>query len=419
MKIAFNAIRVSNKAGSGFDTFIINFLNEFAKYVYEYKELNIEFDIFTLYPQHFPEVKKENIKHIKFLFLKLRRNKSSQLKNINREVVSEDKYRRKTNILHFLYPVYVLIGDYFRIFWTQFVFPFHLLKRKYDIVVSLTQLDALFFSPIAQVVTVHDMIPFLFPEYKHKHRFYLRYFFSLILQKTKKIITVSENTKNDIVKFFNVPKEKIFVIYEGIKKLNFSVSEKEIIDFKRKNSLDRYILCVSSNLPHKNLLRLIEAFYIAKNQKENIDLLIVGYQEKKYQTKINKKILELNLENKIKILGHISQGEFPVVYAGAELFVFPSLYEGFGLPPLEAMACGCPLVVSSAGSLPEVCGDAAVYVNPYSSESIAEGILKVLFDKNLRDRIVKNGFQQVKKFTWENSVKRFVDVLLKIKNNTL
>jgi glycosyltransferase involved in cell wall biosynthesis len=136
--------------------------------------------------------------------------------------------------------------------------------------------------------------------------------------------------------------------------------------------------------------------------------VVVGFMNennKRYYKKIIKNF------NKIKILGHISIKELVILYKNAELFLFPTLYEGFGLPPLEAMACGCPVVVSDKGSLPEVCGDAAVYVNPYDPQDIAEGVLKVLTDENLRRNLIQKGYQQVKKFSWEQTVKKFLEVL--------
>jgi len=414
MKIAINAIRVSKKSGGGLETYIINLVNELAKIISRINtndnELtrikNIEFDVYTLYPEHFPEVKPERIinpVNVVAQFI----GWIKKLIIISQQNIMSDKSDDSLSIWKKILPSG---GDTLRILWTQFIFPFYLLTRKYDILFSPTQLDALVLCPIPQIITIHDTIPLLFPEYKHKQKIYLKYLLPMILRKVKRVITISENTKNDVVRFYNVPKEKISAIHYGINKSNLVVSEEDIGNFKRKNGLDRYILCISSNFPHKNLLRLIEAFYIVKNQQEDVSLLIVGYQEKKYQTEMNKKISELVLKNKIKILGHFPQNQLSTIYAGAELFVFPSLYEGFGLPPLEAMTYSCPVVVSNTSSLPEVVGDAGVYVNSYNPEDIANGIIKVLTDENLRHNLIKKGFEQVKKFSWEKAARETLKV---------
>ncbi|MFN3551366.1 MAG: glycosyltransferase family 4 protein [Endomicrobiia bacterium] len=388
MKIAFNAIRVSKKAGSGFDTFIINFLNEFAKYVYEHKELNIDFDIFTLYPQHFPQVKKENIKQIKFPFVKPKKNISSTLQQVSYEKTTKKNVSRS----------YAFAADYFRLLWNQFVFPF--MARKYDLVVALTEYDGIVFGK-NQVVVIHSAVPFLFPHFPTKYRFYTYKLLPKIIKKCQKIITVSNILKKEISKIFEVELQKIAVIYEGIDQEIFYPADNQKIEmFKKQYQINGdYILTVGHSHPIKNFSGVVTSFVIVqKNYK--INLVVAGYIDKK-----------IEIPDGVKYIGHVSNEQLYLLYSGAKCFVFPTLHEGFGLPPLEAMSCGCPVVVSNKGSLPEVCGDAAVYVDPYDPQSIAEGVLKVLTDKNLRDHLIKKGFEQVKKFSWENSVYKFIEML--------
>ncbi len=424
MKIAINAVRVSRRSGAGLETYILNFVNEFAKIVSrintndtEFTRIkNIEFDVYTIYPQHFPNVLPQNIKQIKIPFFKIRiTNRFAQIETERKEIEKPKHKFLFFNYLkrifnYMLYSMFYFLGDYFRFFWTQTVLPFYILKNRYNIVFSTTQLDALIFSPVDQIVVVHDTIPLIFPNYKHKQKFYIKYFLPKILKKAKSIITISENTKKDIIKYFNINAEKIFVIPYGMK--FFKNDNIDSYEFKKKNNLDKFILCVSNNLPHKNLPRLIEAFKIVAEKIIDVDLLIVGYKEKKYQLEIDKKIKEYGLESRIKLLDHFKHSDLSVLYSIAYLFVFPSLYEGFGLPPLEAMACGCPVVVSNAGSLPEVCGDAAVYVDPYDPKSIAGGIIEILQNKTLRQELIKKGTEQVKKFSWESAVKIFLNTIL-------
>jgi glycosyltransferase involved in cell wall biosynthesis len=406
MKIAFNAIRVSNKAGSGFDTFIINFVNEFARYVSENK-LDIKFDVYTLYPKHFPEVKQENIKQIRIPFVKIRSKKEKfKIKD------AKEKKENKSKSLYFTFLIFNFLADYFRMVWSQIIFPF--IGINYDLIINLTQLEASVFNLNKQVVIVHDLIPYIFRQHKHKHKFFVYRILPYILKKMKLIVAVSLCTKMDLMKILHIEGHKIKVIYEAVDK-NVEFYSKQNIDAVEKLFFDnlkikKFILFVGSNDKRKNLLNVLKSFDIVCEKISDLNLLVVGLSTKKdldvYQNSI------LNLD-KIKFLGHIDVKDMVILYKNALAFIFPTLYEGFGLPPLEAMSCGCPVVVSDRGSLPEVCGDAAVYVDPYDIKSIADGIIKVLNNKNLRQELINKGFKQVKKFSWEKSVKQFLELLIK------
>jgi len=389
MKIAFNAIRVSNKAGSGFDTFIINFVNEFARYVYSNK-LNIDFDVYTLYPQHFLEVKKENIRQIKIPFISQKSNTDT--------TNSTTTYKTHPPVHTSTHPLIYLFADYFRMFWTQFIFPFY--AKKYDLIIALTEYDACIFLR-NQLLIVHNTVPFLFPNLPTKYKFYTYKLLPGILKRCQKIVTVSNVLKKELVELFKVASEKNFVIYEGVDfKKFFKTDENEVLNFKEKYQINEdFVLAVGHSHPIKNFSGVIEAFKIVR-KKYKIKLVIAGL--------IGKKVVQ---DEDIIYVGHIPNDKLYILYSAAKCFVFPTLHEGFGLPPLEAMACGCPVVVSDKGSLPEVCGDAAVYVNPYDPQSIAEGVLKVLTDENLRQNLIQKGYQQAKKFSWEHSVRKFLKVL--------
>ncbi len=407
MKIAFNAIRVSNKAGSGFDTFIINFINTFAKYIYsEFQTPNSElyFDVYTLYPYHFPEVKKEDIKHIKIPFLSWRRNTKSQRtsNSIGNKQQTKKIFSFLTPIYYLLSTIYCLFGDYFRMFWTQFIFPFYALR--YDLVISLTEYEASVFFSKRQIIIMHSVVLFLFRNFPKKYKLYVSFLLPEILKKCRKIIVVSETLKSQLQQIFSIPEDKIFVLYEGVDTQKFRpASKEEILEFKKELNLpNRYVLMVGHSHPVKNFSRILESFKYVK-EKIHCELVIAGYIGK-----------NLKLPLYVRYVGHVTNEKLYLLYSAAECFVFASLYEGFGLPPLEAMACGCPVVVSNSGSLPEVCGDAAIYVDPYNPKDIAEGIIKVLSNETLRQELIKRGFKQIKKFTWEKSAQRFMELLKNI-----
>lgn len=439
IKVALNAVRVTKKAGSGFDTYIINLVNELGRTCYQRSTIdhqpstNIEFDVYTLYPQHFPDVPPQNIKQIKILpqiaqILKPRINhRATQVvADKNDEIVEQEPKNTCYPTLkcpgsRYLNPgrasvlsalkrrLLYTLADWFRIFWTQLVFPFYV--RKYDVVVAMTQLDGVVFCPTKQIIFIYDLIPYVFPEQRHKHKFFLANLLPLMVRSATKIIAISKNTKDDIVKFLNIEPEKIAIVYAANKYREIpEINENKKNEFKQKYELNRYILFVGSTQPHKNLLSLIDAFYLIRKRVQDIDLVVVGYIERKDITKINSKLRTLDVRQSVKFLGHLLDNEISIVYSSAELFVFPTLYEGFGLPPLEAMALGCPVVVSNTSSLPEVVGDAGVYVDPYSPQDIADGILKVLTDDSLRQSLIKKGFEQIKKFSWEKSAKETLKV---------
>ncbi|MFQ3675844.1 MAG: glycosyltransferase family 1 protein [Endomicrobiia bacterium] len=402
MKIAFNAIRVSGKAGSGFDTFIINFLNAFAKICPQ----EIVYRIYTLYPDHFVDVPKENIIQVKIPLLKSR-NLSYKTR-----IYVQCKEINKSSKLIFLKPLYYFVGDYLRMLWTQFFFPFY--ARKYDIIISLTEYEAIpFFNN--QIVIIHNTVPYLFPEFETKYRFYTYKLLPKVLKKVKKIVVVSKILKDELIKLFGIKEEKVSVIYEGIDLKIFNISkEEDVNNYKKQLDISgEYIVTVGHSSPMKNFLGTIKSFALVR-QKYNINLVVVGHMQKKFKDYVVNLVKEFGIENNVYLLGHIEHHQLNLLYSGAKMFVFPTLHEGFGLPPLEAMACGCPVVVSDGGSLPEVVGDAGVYVNPYDVESIAEGILKVLNDENLRKELINKGFEQVKKFSWGKAAKEFLNILIEI-----
>ena len=269
-------------------------------------------------------------------------------------------------------------------------------------------------TPGRTVVTIHDCIHLTFPDYQQNRLAYAyaRASLSIAAQKSDRIFTVSEQSKGDILRFFKVPPEKVVVTPNAIED-RFAVppSRDFVQQIRERYQLSQsYILYVGNIKPHKNLERLIEAFHYVRTQgRSEMELVIVGDEISKLQA-LRRAIHKYDLHRWVRFHGHVSDDTLAVFYRLASVFVFPSLYEGFGLPPLEAMASGTPVVTSNVSSLPEVVGDAAVLVDPYSAQAIADGILKVLHSSHLRDSLREKGLARVKQFSWEQSAARVREV---------
>ncbi|WP_286976322.1 glycosyltransferase family 4 protein [Acetomicrobium sp. UBA5826] len=260
------------------------------------------------------------------------------------------------------------------------------------------------------VLTVHDLAFLRFPRtIELKSYITLKAYLQFSLDIADRVIVPSFSTKKDIVDFYKYPEEKIVVIPHGV---NHDIYRpitdiRSLNAFKQKHSLGRYILFLGTLEPRKNAARLLDAYSILciKMGVEQAPDLIFGggrgWKNKAFEVKYQN--LDKPIRNKIRFLGYLPQEELPFLYSGADVFAFPSLWEGFGLPPLEAMACGTPVVTSNISSLPEVVGDAAILVDPNSAEEIADAIYQVLIDEHLALSLRSAGFTQATKFTWSNT----------------
>ena len=247
------------------------------------------------------------------------------------------------------------------------------------------------------VLTIYDMIHDLYPEiFSSKDK--TREWKKLLAQKAVKIIAISKNTKKDIIKFLNITENKIEVVYLGN---SFDICS-------RHNNLNttlpkKYILFVGSRKGYKNFNLFIEA--ISTLLVEDSELYIVCAGGGKFTKLEIEKFKSLNIINKIYYYS-VNDTLLINLYEKALVFVFPSLYEGFGIPVLEAFACKCPVIVSNTSSLPEVAGGAALYFDPIDKLSISSSIQKVIYDNNLRNQLIYKGYQRVKEFTWEKTAKK-------------
>lgn len=264
-------------------------------------------------------------------------------------------------------------------------------------------------APGKMVVTIYDIIHLIFPEYLSlMGKLYARIMYRAATSKALKIMTISEHTKNDLISRFKIEPSKIAVAYPGVSEEFTPALTKSKAISDRYGS---YLLFVGALRPHKNIPRLIEAFeLIRQNNKTGLKLLIIGDGKEPYKSKITTMISQRRLEKEVFILSGVSNNDLISYYQNASLFVFPSLYEGFGLPPLEAMACGCPVVSSNTSSLPEVAGDAAILFDPYNTDEIADAVTKVLTDETLKDTLIRKGLARSKIFSWDSTAAAIASV---------
>ena len=268
------------------------------------------------------------------------------------------------------------------------------------------------------VVTIHDCIHLMFPQYLPSRLAYVYAKGSMwtASKKANKILTVSEASKRDILRFFDVPPEKVVVAHNAIDERFLSPPDPERTHLvKQRYQLDHpFVLYVGNIKPHKNIERLIDAFGRARSQcPDDLKLIIIGDEISKYPA-LRQSVHKHKLDKHVRFLGFQPMETLATFYRLARAFVFPSLYEGFGLPPLEAMACGAPVVTSNVSSLPEVAGGAALLVDPYDADAIAGGIVQAVTDEALRTELVKRGHERARSFSWTQSVKKIHQIYMEV-----
>ena len=287
----------------------------------------------------------------------------------------------------------------------QFYIPYLIVKKKINIVHSLHYSFPLIRFKAKRVVTIHDMTFFLIPEvHVRLKRIYFRTFIWLAALMRNRIICVSESTRNDLISITKIDKEKCSVIplgKSGIFNTNYSLSE--INEVKEKyNIKNDYLLFIGTIEPRKNIATLIKVFNEFLKLNCKYSLVIVG-KKGWYYDEIFRLINDYNISDKIIFTGFVSEEETPVLLNGCKIFIYPSLYEGFGIPVLEALSCGIPTITSNISSMPEVAGDAAILVDPENEIEILKAINLLLSDINLYNLLKQKSILQSKKFSWENT----------------
>lgn len=300
-----------------------------------------------------------------------------------------------------------------RFFLEQIIIPIYLLLYRADIIHSLHYTFPLL-TRKKKVVTIHDMTFFVYPEmHKGIKVLVFKKFISLGVKFADSLITVSESTKRDMITYLGKSEQinsKSKVIPLGCSPLYNNLMDKvRYKKTKQKFNIDeKYLLFVGALEPRKNISNLIKACSEILNQ-DKIILVIVG-KEGWYYESIYDIVMQLNLEHKIKFTGFISESEKIDLLRGAEVFIYPSFYEGFGLPVLEAMNCGVPVITSNISSLPEVAGDAAILVNPNDVEQLTYTINLVITSKDLKEEMIEKGYGQAQQFTWKRCAKDTLSV---------
>ncbi|MBM7558082.1 glycosyltransferase involved in cell wall biosynthesis [Halanaerobacter jeridensis] len=268
------------------------------------------------------------------------------------------------------------------------------------------------------VLTIHDITPLLFSEdYSKMAIMYMKSMIWLAKFRANKVITVSKNTKQDLIDKFNFKEEKIKVTHIAIDDFYEQIDDVQALNtIKNKyNTGEEYLLYVGNIKPYKNISRLLKALAKVKKYNKDIKLIIVGKRDDGYD-EVFDIMEEHNLEDNVSFTGFVSNEDLLLLYNAATAFVFPSLYEGFGLPPVEAMACGTPVVATNTSAVPEVVDDAAVKFNPYDVNEMAKSIIDVLDNKKLQQKLSKNGLKRAEKFSWKKTAKETLEVYKEVLN---
>jgi len=306
----------------------------------------------------------------------------------------------------------VILREKLTLWWDQIQLKNAIKKNNIDV----------FFSPYYKIplltktktiLSIFDVTYLLVEPYRSSfgNKFYIKNFIQLASRKAKRIITSSHSTKSDLLENLHLPEEKIEVVYLGVNPKFQAIVEKNERDaVKKKYEIPKkYLLYVGNFLPHKNLKNLVAAYNLLPENIKDEYSLVLGGGGPKISSRGGEQSGLSDLQS-IITSGNILDEDLPALYSGAELFVFPSLYEGFGLPPLEAMACGCPVISSNTSSMPEVLGDAALFFNPNHIGEMSLAIRKILEDEHLRNSFRQKGHERAKLFTSEKMAERMLAI---------
>lgn len=306
-----------------------------------------------------------------------------------------------------------LQGHLRRLAWTQTRLP-QLCARLHSQKDSQKGSKPLLFSPIPEaplfsrlpsVVMFHDLIPLRFPQFFGSIKLFYRHYVPQVLAQAERILCNSEATARDIVAFYKIPAQKLVPIPLAYDAGHFRPISNLSETFTAEPP---YFLVLGRQAPYKNIRRVIEAF---ARVKQDCKLLIAGPTDERYTPELIERADSLEVRPRMKFLSYVPYDQLPGLLSGAVALVFPSLWEGFGLPVLEAMACGTPVICSDVASLPEVAGDAALLIDPVEVSAIASAMSAVLTDESLRLQLKTAGLQRARQFSWEKTGQATVEVL--------
>lgn len=288
--------------------------------------------------------------------------------------------------------------------WEQFDLPMFLRKQGKPLLISLGTTAPIFYH--RKVVTVHDLAFLHFPEVvSWKFRTFYKFVIPRILKSSLHLTTVSEFSKNDFCSSYGVPRDRISVVSNAS---SFSLGKRIAVEAKEK-----VIIAVGSIQPNKNIEALVSAFSLFKERKPSdyVLKLVGGLDKRVFQD--TKLLAMIRSRSDIALTGYLSDADLLALYSSSTCFVFPSLFEGFGIPPLEAMACGCPVIASTAASIPEVCGEAALYIDPRNIEDMAQKIDRLVGDQALQESLIEKGYENIKRFDWDECGAAFWNIAKK------
>jgi glycosyltransferase involved in cell wall biosynthesis len=294
-----------------------------------------------------------------------------------------------------------------RIMWEQLVQPITLQRWGVDLLHAMA-----FAGPLAAscpfVVTIYDLSFYHYPEaFRPWNRWYLSFFTALSARRARRVIAISESTKRDVVTRLKVSPGRVDVVYCGVDEIFRPLPLAEVAFFRHERALpDRFILFLGTLEPRKNVQTLIRAYAQWRKAEHDIPKLVVAGGKGWYYDRIFAEVENLGLAGDIIFPGYVMQQELPLWYNAAELFVYPSRFEGFGLPVLEAMACGTPVITTDVASLPEVAGDATLLVSPDDETGLVETMRRALNDKLLRQEMATRGLAHSAEFTWERTARQ-------------
>jgi glycosyltransferase involved in cell wall biosynthesis len=299
-----------------------------------------------------------------------------------------------------------------RVLWEQLVQPGVLRRMGADLVHCPAFVGPLF-TPCPMVITIHDLSFIRFPDlFRPANRLYLTVMTRLSARRARRLIAVSAHTAAEAARLLNISSERIDVVYHGVEPDFHPLPFDEIAAFRQRQKLpERFVLFVGTLEPRKNLVRLVKAF--ARVRDDRVGLVLAGGKGWLYD-ELFAQVEALGLSEKVVFAGYVPNEDLPLWYNAATVLAYPSLYEGFGLPVLEAQACGTPVLTSNVSSLPEAAGDAALMVDPYDVEALAGGLDRLLTEKTLRQELRERGLAHAGQFSWPHTARETTRVYRRV-----
>ena len=326
------------------------------------------------------------------------------------ELIGEFPESTSSSVPAFHYPANFRSNS-IRLSWEQIGLRYACFKDNVDLLYSPIA-EGILFPQLPQIITVHDLLPFHYPSLLPRWVPYYEYFLPAVIKGSTAVVCVSEFTRQEVLERYpSITEEKLKVIHGGVDLERFYPRSQGIIS--ERYDIKEFLLCVGEVRPYKNLENVFQALELCPDGPQ---LAISGKIFGEHKTKLENLARSLNIENRIVWLGYVPDDLLPNLYSEATAFIFPSLYEGFGLPIIEAMACGCPVISSNRASLPEIGGEAALFFDPLEISDMAESIKKVCEDTEFRQSLARRGPEHAKNFKWESSVNKHMDLFEAILN---